>query len=336
VLADIHLKSNRFGFEPEITAKVAKRRDHPWRIYEVPISYSGPHLRRRQEDRAARCDQRVLLHRALLDVSIEQAIHKDTKEHEAGIEPSPSPLLRASSCSFVDRNERTLHATHFRGAPRRCRARTGSARAICATSTTRPCTRSSSWTATRLCCRRRGRRLAHHRRRQDLGAPADRCACLPAFAPLPKPVHRLGRRPRGAAPRGRQHGRAAVHARRRSQVAASLRQRHTRPEQGRFTDNRTGFVVAMGPQYAPASSRPATAGRSWQPLPGPRCPAGWRRISRTPSSAPWPGPGAGWPWCATAASPWPTSIHWRPEPARPANRRERAVAVGRAVCAPER
>ena len=41
VLADIHLKSNRFGFEPEITAKVAKRRDHPWRIYEVPISYSG-------------------------------------------------------------------------------------------------------------------------------------------------------------------------------------------------------------------------------------------------------------------------------------------------------
>lgn len=31
-------KSNRFGFEPEFTAKVAKRR---LRIYEVPISYSG-------------------------------------------------------------------------------------------------------------------------------------------------------------------------------------------------------------------------------------------------------------------------------------------------------
>jgi glycosyltransferase involved in cell wall biosynthesis len=41
VLSDIHLKSNRFGFEPEITAKVARRRTKPWRIYEVPISYSG-------------------------------------------------------------------------------------------------------------------------------------------------------------------------------------------------------------------------------------------------------------------------------------------------------
>jgi glycosyltransferase involved in cell wall biosynthesis len=41
VLADIQLKSNRFGFEPEITAKVARRRERPWRIYEIPISYSG-------------------------------------------------------------------------------------------------------------------------------------------------------------------------------------------------------------------------------------------------------------------------------------------------------
>jgi glycosyltransferase involved in cell wall biosynthesis len=41
VLADIRLKSNRFGFEPEITAKVARRSHPAWRIYEVPISYSG-------------------------------------------------------------------------------------------------------------------------------------------------------------------------------------------------------------------------------------------------------------------------------------------------------
>jgi len=41
VLASIELKSNRFGFEPEITAKVARRRTPAWRIYEVPISYSG-------------------------------------------------------------------------------------------------------------------------------------------------------------------------------------------------------------------------------------------------------------------------------------------------------
>ena len=38
VLEGIRLKSNRFGFEPEITAKVAKGN---WRVYEVPISYAG-------------------------------------------------------------------------------------------------------------------------------------------------------------------------------------------------------------------------------------------------------------------------------------------------------
>jgi len=32
------LKSRRFGFEPEVTVKVAKLK---CRIYEVPISYSG-------------------------------------------------------------------------------------------------------------------------------------------------------------------------------------------------------------------------------------------------------------------------------------------------------
>ncbi len=38
VLQGIRLKSNRFGFEPEVTAKMAKGK---WRVYEVPISYSG-------------------------------------------------------------------------------------------------------------------------------------------------------------------------------------------------------------------------------------------------------------------------------------------------------
>jgi glycosyltransferase involved in cell wall biosynthesis len=41
VLAGIKLRSNRFGFEPEITAKIARKRNPSWRIYEVPISYSG-------------------------------------------------------------------------------------------------------------------------------------------------------------------------------------------------------------------------------------------------------------------------------------------------------
>ena len=38
VLNEVRLRSNRFGFEPEITAKIAKGR---WRVYEVPISYAG-------------------------------------------------------------------------------------------------------------------------------------------------------------------------------------------------------------------------------------------------------------------------------------------------------
>jgi glycosyltransferase involved in cell wall biosynthesis len=41
VLQGIKLKSNRFGFEPEITAKIAKKKKPSWRIYEIPISYSG-------------------------------------------------------------------------------------------------------------------------------------------------------------------------------------------------------------------------------------------------------------------------------------------------------
>lgn len=38
VLQKIALKEDRFGFEPEVTAKVAKG---DWRVYEVPISYYG-------------------------------------------------------------------------------------------------------------------------------------------------------------------------------------------------------------------------------------------------------------------------------------------------------
>jgi glycosyltransferase involved in cell wall biosynthesis len=38
VLEGIELREDRFGFEPEVTAKVAKR---DWRVYEVPISYWG-------------------------------------------------------------------------------------------------------------------------------------------------------------------------------------------------------------------------------------------------------------------------------------------------------
>jgi glycosyltransferase involved in cell wall biosynthesis len=38
VLHDVEINEDRFGFEPEITAKVARR---GWRVYEVGISYDG-------------------------------------------------------------------------------------------------------------------------------------------------------------------------------------------------------------------------------------------------------------------------------------------------------
>ena len=38
ILKEIGLTSNRFGFEPEFTARIARKR---YRIYEVPISYYG-------------------------------------------------------------------------------------------------------------------------------------------------------------------------------------------------------------------------------------------------------------------------------------------------------
>jgi len=38
VIKDIRIKSNRFGVEPELTAKIAKK---GVRVYEVPISYHG-------------------------------------------------------------------------------------------------------------------------------------------------------------------------------------------------------------------------------------------------------------------------------------------------------
>lgn len=41
VLDGLDLKSNRFGFEPEFTAKIAKKKKPAWRVFEVPVSYDG-------------------------------------------------------------------------------------------------------------------------------------------------------------------------------------------------------------------------------------------------------------------------------------------------------
>lgn len=38
VLKSLHIQQKRFGFEPEFTAKVARK---GWRVYEVPIAYYG-------------------------------------------------------------------------------------------------------------------------------------------------------------------------------------------------------------------------------------------------------------------------------------------------------
>jgi hypothetical protein len=39
IIQHINLKENRFGFEPEVTAKIARLKDI--RIYEIGISYYG-------------------------------------------------------------------------------------------------------------------------------------------------------------------------------------------------------------------------------------------------------------------------------------------------------
>ena len=51
VLEGMTIESDRFEFEPEITAKVLRR---GYRIYEVPISYAGREVGRGEEDHLAR------------------------------------------------------------------------------------------------------------------------------------------------------------------------------------------------------------------------------------------------------------------------------------------
>lgn len=41
VLEKLTLTSNRFGIEPELTARIAARRNPAWRVREVPIRYTG-------------------------------------------------------------------------------------------------------------------------------------------------------------------------------------------------------------------------------------------------------------------------------------------------------
>ena len=60
------LKQNRFGIEPEITARVARRR---YRVFEMSISYQRPDVRGGQEDRLERRLQGPVVHRPVRPVA---------------------------------------------------------------------------------------------------------------------------------------------------------------------------------------------------------------------------------------------------------------------------
>ena len=75
VLQKISLQSNRFGFEPEVTAKIARQ---GVRVYEVPISYAG---RTYEEGKKINWRDGVaalwtLLHYTLIDGTAREAPHK--------------------------------------------------------------------------------------------------------------------------------------------------------------------------------------------------------------------------------------------------------------------
>jgi glycosyltransferase involved in cell wall biosynthesis len=67
VLRGLTLHEDRFGFEVEVTAKIARGR---WRVYEVPISYHGQHVRRGQEDHMEGRHRRRVEHPALRAVPL--------------------------------------------------------------------------------------------------------------------------------------------------------------------------------------------------------------------------------------------------------------------------
>jgi len=83
VIQSILLEENRFGFEPEVTVKVAKRR---LRVYEVGISYSG---RTYEEGKKIGWRDGFRALWCLLKYSIKEPVaHLRREEHEA---PVPRP-----------------------------------------------------------------------------------------------------------------------------------------------------------------------------------------------------------------------------------------------------
>ena len=96
VLESFELQEDRFGFEPEITAKVARAGLARLRGRHLLLR---PHLRRGQEDRLARRRARAVLHRALLAAAraVERPSGRAGRPRRSS---SPSPMPRSSRRSL--------------------------------------------------------------------------------------------------------------------------------------------------------------------------------------------------------------------------------------------
>ena len=81
IIQSLDLREDRFGFEPEVTAKVAGL---GCRIYEVGISVLGSDLRGRQEDRLARRRASHLVHCQVPPTTPTRASHGASAGHPQG------------------------------------------------------------------------------------------------------------------------------------------------------------------------------------------------------------------------------------------------------------
>ena len=112
ILRRIPIRSNRFGLEPELTAKVAHLR---CRIYEVPIAYHGRAVLRGQEDRlegrASPRSGRSCASRVVPDVGREDAGYTTLRRVEAlrrynGVPLGPDAAVRRAARPRGGRGDR--------------------------------------------------------------------------------------------------------------------------------------------------------------------------------------------------------------------------------------
>ena len=95
LLKSIPIRSNRFGFEPEITMKCAKRR---LRIYEVPISYHG---RTYEEGKKIGWKDGLQALGVILKFWLVDDLYVDTRGREAIINLTRTPAYMDWLCSIL-------------------------------------------------------------------------------------------------------------------------------------------------------------------------------------------------------------------------------------------